>query len=128
MTSKPQPIEVYYNAVCPVCDAGVNENRRAMEKRGAGKSARWIDMSASPDALAQEGISLDDVRRHIRVRDGSGRLHRGADACIVMWLATPGRRWLGHVAGSPLVRPLARFVYYRFADLLYWWNKRKGRW
>ena len=128
MTSNDQPIEVYYNAACPVCNAGVNENRRAMEKRDAGEGARWIDMSASPDALRQEGLTLDDVRRYIYVRDGAGKLHRGADACAVMWLATPGRHWLSRITRSPFVRPLARFGYCRFADLLYWWNKRVGRW
>lgn len=121
-------IEVYYNAVCPVCDAGVNENRRAMEKRGAGGKARWIDMASAPQALAGEGIELDDVRRHIRVRDAKGTLHKGADACAVMWEATPGRRWLGRFTRLALVLPVARFVYFRFADGLYWWNKRKGRW
>ena len=85
-------------------------------------------MSANPEALKEEGITLDEVRRHIRVRDGKGKLHRGADACAVMWQATPGRRWLGNFTRSPLILPVARFVYYRFADVLYWWNKRKGRW
>jgi predicted DCC family thiol-disulfide oxidoreductase YuxK len=123
-----RPIEVYYNAVCPVCDAGVNESRRAIEKRGAGESACWIDMSSTPEALAAEGITLDDVRRHIRVRDHDGTLYKGADAIAVMWLTTPGRRWLGHFTRFPLILPGARFVYFRFADVLYWWNKRKGRW
>jgi predicted DCC family thiol-disulfide oxidoreductase YuxK len=27
-----------------------------------------------------------------------------------------------------VMRPLARFVYDRFADLLYAWNRRKGHW
>lgn len=123
-----QPIEVYYNAVCPVCDAGVNENRRAIEKSGCAADARWIDVSSQPDALQAEGIVLDDVRRNIRVRDAQGNLHRGADAVAIMWLATPGRRWLGHLVQFPLIRPIARFAYFRFADILYWWNKRKGRW
>ena len=69
MTGKPQPIEVYYNSACPVCDAGVRENRQAMEKHGAAEAARWTDMTASPEALAAEGITLDDMRRHIYVRD-----------------------------------------------------------
>ena len=127
-TTKERSIEVYYNAVCPVCDAGVNENRRALEKQAGTDTACWIDMSAKPDALAAEGIQLDDVRRHIRVRDGDGKLHSGADAIAVMWLATPGRRWLGRFTRFPLILPLARFAYFRFADVLYWWNKRKGRW
>lgn len=128
MTKPDRSIEVYYNSVCPVCDAGVGENRRAIEKSGCGDNATWVDVSANPEILAAEGITLDDVRRNIRVRDADGTLHRGADAVAIMWLATPGRKWLGHLTRFPLIRPIARFVYFRFADGLYWWNKRKGRW
>lgn len=128
MTEQQRPIEVYYNSVCPVCEAGVNENRRAIERSGDADGARWIDVSADPEILASEGLTLDDVRRNIRVRDSDGELHLGADAVALMWLATPGRKWLGHLTQFPLVRPIARFVYFRFADMLYWWNKRKGRW
>jgi predicted DCC family thiol-disulfide oxidoreductase YuxK len=30
--------------------------------------------------------------------------------------------------GNPFALPLTRFTYDRFADLLYAWNRRKGRW
>ena len=31
-------------------------------------------------------------------------------------------------AGLPGIRTVARFGYDRFADLLYGWNRRQGRW
>jgi len=30
--------------------------------------------------------------------------------------------------GLPVIRQITRFAYDRFADLLYGWNRRKGRW
>jgi predicted DCC family thiol-disulfide oxidoreductase YuxK len=30
--------------------------------------------------------------------------------------------------GFPVMRQIARFAYNRFADLLYAWNRWKGRW
>src|SRR5687767_2807830 len=125
--SENRPVEVFYNSACPVCDAGVKEQRRAMEKAGAGDLA-WTDMTSAPNALEADGLTLDHVRRHLYARDASGRLHRGADAFAVLWRATPRRRWLGRLISAPLVRPLARRAYDFFADRLYAWNRRHGRW
>ncbi|TIN50122.1 MAG: DUF393 domain-containing protein, partial [Mesorhizobium sp.] len=52
----------------------------------------------------------------------------GADVAIAVWQATPGEGWLAMVFGNPFVLPVTRFAYDRFADLLYAWNRRKGRW
>ena len=122
-----KPIEVFYNSACPVCDAGVSEQRRAMVKRNAGALA-WTDVTGSPDALAGEGLTLDHVRRHIYVLDSEGRLHRGADAIALLWRATPRRRWLGRLIALPGIRSVARVGYDWFADRLYAWNRRHGRW
>jgi predicted DCC family thiol-disulfide oxidoreductase YuxK len=122
-----RPIEVFYNSACPVCDAGVHEQRRAMLKRNAGALA-WTDMTCSPDALAGENLTLDHVRRHIYVRDAAGNLHRGADAIALLWRATPGRRWVGRLLSLPGIRSVARVGYDWFADRLYAWNRRRGRW
>jgi predicted DCC family thiol-disulfide oxidoreductase YuxK len=122
-----RPIEVFYNSTCPVCDAGVHEQRRNMAQRNAGELA-WTDMTCSPDALAGENLTLDHVRRHIYVRDAEGKLHRGADAIALLRKATPGRRWLGWLISPPGIRFVARIAYDWFADRLYAWNRRHGRW
>lgn len=123
-----QPVEVFYNSACPVCRAGMDEQRRAMETPGQAEDVEFTDMTASPEALAADGLTLDHVRRHFYVRDGAGHLHRGADAAAVLWRMTPGRRWLGRLISLPLIRPLAGLSYDWFADRLYNWNRRKGRW
>ena len=122
-----RPVEVVYNSACPVCDAGVRAQRRAMEQ-GGDCAVAWIDVTRDPEALQGEGIGVDAVRRHLYARDNAGRLYRGADAFALLWRATPGRRWLGRLIGLPILRPIARLAYDRFADLLYAWNRRNGRW
>ena len=82
----------------------------------------------APEALSSDGLTLEHVRRHLYARDASGTLHRGADAFAILWKATPGRRWLGRLIALPVVRPLARASYDWFADRLYAWNRRHGRW
>lgn len=59
---------------------------------------------------------------------GSAVLTVGADVAIAVWRATPGEGWLATLFGNPVALPLTRFVYDRFANLLYVWNRRKGGW
>ena len=122
-----RPVEVFYNSACPVCDAGIRNQRRAMERTVSGNLS-WTDMTCAPEALKADGVTLDHVRRHIYARDAMGKLHRGADAFVLLWRATPGRRWLGCLISLPIVHPMARAFYDWFADRLYAWNRRRGRW
>jgi len=119
-----RPVEVFYNSACPVCDAGAKELQRAMGKA----QPVWTDMTCAQDALAADGVTFDQVRRHIYARDSSGKLYRGADAIALLWKARPGRRWLGGLISLPGFRWVARGGYDWFADRLYNWNRRKGRW
>jgi predicted DCC family thiol-disulfide oxidoreductase YuxK len=68
------------------------------------------------------------VRRRLHATDESGRLIVGADVMIAIWLITPGEGWLASLFGNPVMRPVTRFAYDRFADLLFAWNRWKGRW
>lgn len=126
--SEKSSVEVFYNSACPVCRAGMDEQRGALEKAGIGDTVTFTDMTAAPGSLTNDGLTLDDVRRHFYVRDASGELHRGADAAAVLWRLTQRRRWLGWLVSRPILRTFARLFYDWFADRLYSWNRRKGRW
>ena len=122
------PLTVWYNTRCPVCDAGISrQKRRLVEAVKAGRVA-FLDINMETDALAAHGATLDDIRRRLHATDAEGRLLVGADVAIAVWRATPGEGWLAALFGNPLMLPLTRFVYDRFANVLYAWNRRKGRW
>ncbi|MET2830850.1 thiol-disulfide oxidoreductase DCC family protein [Mesorhizobium shangrilense] len=125
----PKPeLTVWYNTRCPVCDAGIGrQKRRLIEAVKAGRIA-FRDINPEPQALAGYGASLEDVRRRLHATDADGRLLVGADVAIAVWATTPGEGWLAALFGNPAIRPLTRLAYDRFADLLYAWNRRKGRW
>jgi len=121
-------LTVWYNTRCPVCDAGIRRQKsRLVEAVKAGR-IEFLDINLKPDALACFGASVDDVRRRLHATDAHGQLLVGADVAIAVWQATPGEGWLATLFGNPVALPLTRFVYDRFADLLYSWNRRKGRW
>jgi predicted DCC family thiol-disulfide oxidoreductase YuxK len=119
---------VYYNSACPVCRAGVDNQRGKMRATGTGSDIEWCDIARHPEALDGLGVSVDEVRRKLYVEDEQGKLHIGADAFSALWLETPGRRWLGRLMALPGLSRLARWAYDRFADALYAWNRRHGRW
>ena len=106
---------VYYNTKCPVCNAGVDFQRSRLARAGV---IEFRDINLEPDALARFGAGLEDVRRRLHAVDADNRLHVGADCAIAVWRLTPGDAWLARLVGLPLVQPIARSVYDRFADLL----------
>ena len=121
-------LTVWYNTRCPVCDAGIrHQKKRLVEAVKAGRIA-FMDINLEPDALATHGASIEDIRRRLHATDAEGRLLVGADVAIAVWRATPGEGWLASLLGNPVMLPVTRFVYDRFADLLYAWNRRNGRW
>jgi predicted DCC family thiol-disulfide oxidoreductase YuxK len=125
--TRPQ-LTVWYNTRCPVCDAGINRQRNKLLDAVRSGAIVFHDINLEPDALAAHGATLDDIRRRLHATDESGRLFVGADVAIAIWRATPGERWLAALLGNPVVMPLTRFVYDRFADVLFAWNRRKGHW
>jgi predicted DCC family thiol-disulfide oxidoreductase YuxK len=103
--------------------------RPGRSRRAARSGAiEFRDINLEPDALARFGAGVEDVRRRLHGIDPDDRLYVGADCAIEIWRRTPGDLWLGRVLGLPVLRQIARFGYDLFADLLYAWNRRNGRW
>ncbi|RUV88773.1 DUF393 domain-containing protein [Mesorhizobium sp. M1A.F.Ca.IN.022.07.1.1] len=121
-------LTVWYNTRCPVCDAGINRQKRRLIEAVKSGRVEFRDINFEPQALSAFGASLEDVRRRLHATDAEGKLLVGADVAIAVWRLTPGEGWLATLFGNSVVLRLTRFVYDRFADLLYPWNRRKGRW
>ncbi|PBB90196.1 thiol-disulfide oxidoreductase [Mesorhizobium sp. WSM3864] len=121
-------LTVWYNTRCPVCDAGINRQKRRLIEAVKSGRVEFRDINFEPQALSAFGASLEDVRRRLHATDAEGKLLVGADVAIAVWRLTPGEGWLATLFGNPAVLRLTRFVYDRLADLLYAWNRRKGRW
>ncbi|TIS62583.1 MAG: DUF393 domain-containing protein [Mesorhizobium sp.] len=125
--SKPR-LTVWYNTRCPVCNAGIRRQRRRLIEAVKAGRVEFRDINFEPTALSAFGASLEDIRRRLHATDAEGRLLVGADVAVAVWRMTPGESWLAALFGNTIALPLTRFAYDRFADLLYAWNRRKGRW
>ncbi len=121
-------LTVWYNTRCPVCNGGIDWQRNKLLTAVRAGHIAFKDINEQPDALAAYGASVDDVRRRLHATDEAGRLIVGAEVAIAVWRLTPGEGWLATLLGNALVRPVTRFAYDRFADMLFAWNKRQGRW
>ena len=121
-------LAVWYNTRCPVCRTGIGRQQRRLRKAAREGAIEFHDINLAPEALAHYGASLEDVRKRLHGVDANGRVYVGGDCAIEMWRRTPGDGWMAALFGLPALRPITRFGYDRFADLLYAWNRRKGHW
>lgn len=119
--------KVYYNSACPVCNAGIKDQRQRMEKCGI-NDIEWVDVHNNPDTVSEVNNSLEQVRERLHVKDDNGELAIGIDAFIRLWQQTPNQRWLAKLFQWPIIRPIARLAYNGFAKLLYRWNRMLKHW
>jgi len=119
-------LTTFYNHSCPVCRMEIEHYQRLNADAKTGLA--WVDSSADKSVLAGYGIGGEDVLKRLYVVDRDGTLHGGVDAFILIWRRTPRYGWLAALAGAPVVKPIADFVYDRLlAPALFAWNKRAGR-
>jgi predicted DCC family thiol-disulfide oxidoreductase YuxK len=121
-------LTVWYNTKCPVCDRGIAWQKRRLARAVRAGAIVFHDINLEPEALGRFGATIDDVRRRLHGVGPDDRLYVGADCAIEIWRRTPGDVWLGRVLGLPVLRQITRFAYDHFADFLYAWNRRNGRW
>ena len=121
------PSKVYYNSACPVCNAGIKDQRKRMQDCGV-NNIEWVDVHNNPDAVSEVESSLEQVRERLYVKDDKGQLNIGIDAFIQLWQQTPNQRWLARLFQLSVIRSLARVAYNGFAWLLYRWNRALKHW
>lgn len=119
-----ETIHVYYNSACPVCNAGIERQKRRM----AGCPVAWRDVHTDEAARAEMPAELEFVRERLHAVDADGRQQVGFDAFLAIWCRSPGESWKARLFGLPVIRHLAIPGYNLFARALYWWNRHKGRW
>lgn len=117
-------IRVYYNSACPVCNAGIERQKRIM----AGCPVAWRDVHTDEAARAEMPSELESVRERLHAMDEHGNVHVGFDAFLLIWRHSPGEHWKARLFGLPLIRHLSVLGYNVFAWFLYRFNRLRGRW
>lgn len=128
MTEPQAALTIFYNTHCPVCDAGIRDQKRRLMVLVRSGEVVFEDINQRPDALQRFGASVEDIRKKLHAIDADDQLLVGADVAIAMWRITPGLKWLATLGGNPVTLPISRLCYNLLAHFLYKWNKRKGHW
>ncbi len=123
MPNRPK-IKVYYNSACPVCKAGI-ENQRA---KASACEIQWNDVHKNNAIVSELSAELEFVRERLHVIDENGEVQIGFDAFLTLWRHSPNECWKAKVLGLPLVKQLCHAAYNVFAIGLYNWNKSKNHW
>ena len=117
-------IKVYYNSACPVCKAGIANQKVRMQ----GCPVEWNDVQSDDNLIREIDSDLEFVRERLHVVDESGALQIGCDAFLAIWRNSPTEGGKVRLLGQPIIRHLCRISYNLFAALLYQWNKRLKHW
>jgi predicted DCC family thiol-disulfide oxidoreductase YuxK len=116
---------VLYNGSCPICAREVALYRAEAASAAPHVTFRDVSTADAVPALAALGLTPDTAARRLHVMQ-DGRLLAGLDGFMALWSALPRWRWLAHLAGHPLVRPVASALYdHVAAPLLYALHRRR---
>ncbi len=126
MVQTPQPIQILYNGVCPVCRAGACDlERRAIAARAG---VVFTDVAADSAPLNKHDLTLEAVRLKMHAIDAQGRVQIGMPAIAIAWAATPPFRPLGRLVQIAPFSWGAAAIYHVTAHALFAWNRACGRW
>lgn len=127
-------IQVYYNSACPVCDAGITNQKAKMagdDSDAAGNAAcqvNWQDIHSQADAHQAVANDREFVRKRLHAVDENGQTQVGVDAFATIWRHSPGDAWKARLISLPIIRPCAQVAYNIVAWCLYRWNRWKNHW
>jgi predicted DCC family thiol-disulfide oxidoreductase YuxK len=119
-------LEVIYNSVCPVCDAGICQFQKKVNPEHG--QYVWLDINSDPDRLSAHGVAVDDVRLKLHAIDRTGQLRVGMEAVSAIFAEIPRYKWLAFLTRLPVLKQISALIYNLTAHVLYRWNKSKGRW
>jgi len=119
-----QAIKVYYNSACPVCRSGIE----GQKGKAAQCEIEWGDVHENNELVDNIGKTLSTTRKYLHATDQNGELKIGIEAFIVILETNKQDKWKANILRLPLIKPLAKIVYYVFANLLFAWNKALKHW
>ncbi|QBQ55599.1 thiol-disulfide oxidoreductase DCC family protein [Nitrosococcus wardiae] len=119
-----KPIKVYYNSACPVCNAGIKNQKAKM----AHCRIEWKDVHTQSGIHNEISPDLEFVRKRLHAINEKGEIKVGVEAFEVIWRHSPNERWKAKLVSFPIIKQISIFLYNAFAWFLYKWNLRKHHW
>ena len=105
-------IKVLFDGKCSLCSREI----RYYQRIAPANTFYWCDVTEDKSLLDQYSLSYVDTLKSLHAVDQQEELHTGVDAFVCIWQALPKWRWLARFVKLPLVYPLSKFSYRKFAD------------
>ena len=119
-----QKVTVLYNDQCPVCSIEI-EHYRGLSLRHA-LHLDFEPLSVPGPVYTALGLTLENAKRRLHVRDRHGEVAIGVDAFLVIWRELPGYRLLAKVVQAPGIYHFANLIYnWILAPMLFQWDRRR---
>lgn len=117
-------VRVIYNSACPVCNAGIESQKKKRPICGV----EWQDVHLDHELAKHTCANLEFVRERLHVIDEHGDLQIGLNAFIAIWRNTETEQWKAKFCTLPIIHPTLSGLYNLFARQLYLWDKRNNHW
>lgn len=132
-SAEEKPVVVYFNSACPVCNAGINYQKKRLKTNPINtQEIQWNDIHKNKQCLPHTGesadITLNLMRERLHVKDSYGNTHVGINAFAVIWGASTDEKWKSRVVNLPVIHGIATIFYNIFAFVLYRWNIYRRHW
>lgn len=130
--SDANPVKIFYNSACPVCNAGIQsicdniDSQTVLLHDVHTTSAN--NLEPVNDVIHELNAEREFIRERLHVIDSNEEVKVGIDALITLWGQSSNQNWKAGILQIPLVHGISRVSYNIFARLLYWWNRYQKRW
>lgn len=111
-----EPIDVFYDGGCPVCQIEVDLYRKFDD----GKSIHWIDITHLTDDQLPVAKDRETLLNRFHVRGPDGKWFIAVDAFARIWRQLPGFRRFAFLFEVPGLRHLAEIGYRWFLKWQRW--------
>ncbi len=107
------PISVFYDGLCVVCSAEINQYKKM---RGA-ENIRFIDITEAGFDAKKEKLDPRKINVELHAKDAKGKLHIGVDAFILIWARLDKLNWLSRLSQKVIVRKFLQLNYSLFVKI-----------
>ena len=106
-------IKVFFDGKCGLCSKEIAYYKR-ISPNGI---FEWKDISESECAgeLKNEGVTIVEGLKSLRAKDYGNKMHKGVDACILIWSQLKRWKILARLISLPIVKQCSELAYTSFA-------------
>ncbi len=104
-------ITVYYDDLCGMCSKEINFYKKISNK----DTFQWLPLSSSTKDLKNDNLKQSEALLFLHAKDDKENFYLGVDAFLLIWSRLPVFKYLRFLFKLPIVYPIAKFLYNKFA-------------